>query len=174
MTFARTRLAATATLLLTSLLVFTGRPAVAAPETPLATAFDRAAATHDVPRDLLVALAYSETHLDGHDGAPSASGGYGVMHLVSNPTTHSLEKAAELTGVPAAKLRTDTEANILGGAAVLRSHADKLGLDATARKDAGRWYGAVAEYGNASTPRSPGSTPTPSTGFSAVASRRPE
>ncbi|AWS46569.1 N-acetylmuramoyl-L-alanine amidase [Streptosporangium sp. 'caverna'] len=152
MTFARARLAAIATLLLTALLILTGRPAIAAPETPLAAAFDRAAATHEVPRDLLIALAYSETHLDGHGGAPSASGGYGVMHLVSNPTTHTLEKAAELTGVPAAKLRTDTEANILGGAAVLRSYADELGLDAAARKDAGRWYAVVAKYGNAGAP----------------------
>ncbi|WP_344840157.1 hypothetical protein [Nonomuraea dietziae] len=65
---------------------------------PLRTAFAKAAAAHDVPRDLLAAIAYAETHLDGHDGSPSASGGYGVMHLVSNPTTHTLEKAAELTG----------------------------------------------------------------------------
>ncbi|MEU4835417.1 N-acetylmuramoyl-L-alanine amidase [Streptosporangium sp. NPDC023615] len=119
---------------------------------PLADAFARAAAAYDVPRDLLVALAYAETHLDGHDGEPSASGGYGVMHLVSNPTTRALERAAELTGRPAATLRHDDAANILGGAAVLRSHADTLGLDATARKDPGRWYRAVAGYGNTSGP----------------------
>ncbi|MEU6997349.1 N-acetylmuramoyl-L-alanine amidase [Nonomuraea sp. NPDC046570] len=75
-----------------------------------------------------------------------------MMHLVSNPTTKALEKAAELTGLPVAELRADDAANILGGAAVLRSHADVLGLDEAARKDAGRWYQAVAEYGNASTP----------------------
>ncbi|GAA3015617.1 N-acetylmuramoyl-L-alanine amidase [Streptosporangium longisporum] len=119
---------------------------------PLADAFARAAETYDVPRDLLVALAYAETHLDGHGGEPSASGGYGVMHLVSNPTARVLERAAELTGQPAAALRENDAANIRGGAAVLRSHADALGLDATARKDAGRWYRAVAEYGNASGP----------------------
>ncbi|GAA4192958.1 hypothetical protein GCM10022252_35200 [Streptosporangium oxazolinicum] len=117
---------------------------------PLADAFARASAAYDVPRDLLVALAYAETHLDGHDGEPSASGGYGVMHLVSNPAVRALERAAELTGTPSATLRTDDAANILGGAAVLRSHADALGLDAAARKDAGRWYPAVAKYGNAS------------------------
>ncbi len=35
---------------------------------------------------------------------------------------------------------------------MLRSHADALGLDETARKDPGRWYQAVAKYGNATTP----------------------
>ncbi|MEV0620420.1 N-acetylmuramoyl-L-alanine amidase [Nonomuraea sp. NPDC050404] len=126
--------------------------ASASAQNPLVTAFDQAAATHDVPRDLLVALAYAETHLDGHNGEPSASNGYGVMHLVSNPTNHSLEKAAELTELPAGKLRTDDAANILGGAAVLRAHADELGLDESARKDPGGWYRAVAKYGNASSP----------------------
>ncbi|GGO25329.1 hypothetical protein GCM10010116_50840 [Microbispora rosea subsp. aerata] len=129
-----------------------GQPAAAAGPTPLPVAFDRAAAAHDVPRDLLVAVAYAETHLDDHGGEPSASGGYGVMHLVTNPTVHALEKAAELTGLPVEKLRSDTEANIMGGAALLRAHADKLGLDEAARKDAGRWYQAVAEYSNAASP----------------------
>ncbi|WP_248965108.1 golvesin C-terminal-like domain-containing protein [Sphaerisporangium perillae] len=146
------RLLATALLLLGSLLALAAAPADAAREPALAAAFARAAAAHDVPRDLLVALAYAETHLDAHGGKPSASGGYGVMHLVSNPTTHSLERAAELTGLPAAKLRADTEANVLGAAALLRAYADELGLDDAARKDAGRWYAAVARYGNASTP----------------------
>ncbi|GAA1641006.1 hypothetical protein GCM10009733_042560 [Nonomuraea maheshkhaliensis] len=153
MTLARTRLAALATSILAVILVAAGQPAWSqAKEPALPAAFDKAAAAHDVPRDLLVALAYAETHLDGHAGEPSASGGYGVMHLVSNPTNHSLERAADLTGLPADKLKSDDAANILGGAAVLRAHADKLGLDETARKDAGRWYSAVAAYGNASSP----------------------
>jgi N-acetyl-anhydromuramyl-L-alanine amidase AmpD len=151
MTLARTRLAALATSILAVLLIAAGQPAVAAPakDGPLPAAFAKAAAEYDVPRDLLVALAYAETHLDGHNGEPSASAGYGMMHLVSNPTNHSLEKAAELTKLPAEKLRKDDEANILGGAAVLRSHADALGLDEAARKDIGRWYQAVAKYGAA-------------------------
>ncbi|MET8161944.1 N-acetylmuramoyl-L-alanine amidase [Sphaerisporangium sp. NPDC005289] len=154
---AANRLLAAALLALGSLLALTAAPASAAPpgapaEPALAAAFARAAAAHDVPRDLLVALAYAETHLDGHAGKPSASGGYGVMHLVSNPTTHTLERAAELTGRPAAALRSDTAANIDGAAALLRSYAEEAGLDETARKDAGRWYPTVARYGNATTP----------------------
>ncbi|MFG6195938.1 N-acetylmuramoyl-L-alanine amidase [Nonomuraea sp. JJY05] len=153
MTLARTRLAALATSILAVLLIAAGQPALAvAKDSPLQAAFAKAAAAQDVPRDLLVALAYAETHLDGHKGEPSASGGYGVMHLVSNPTNHSLEKAAELTKLPVDQLKADDEANILGGAAVLRALADGLGLDETARKDAGRWYQAVAKYGNASSP----------------------
>jgi N-acetyl-anhydromuramyl-L-alanine amidase AmpD len=123
----------------------------AAPAGTLAEAFTRAAATYEVPRDLLVALGYAETHLDGHGGSPSASGGYGVMHLVSNPTVNTLERAATLTKQPVATLKTGDAANIAGGAAVLRAYADELGLDATTRKDPGKWYAAVAKYGNAST-----------------------
>ncbi|MCC5581963.1 N-acetylmuramoyl-L-alanine amidase [Microtetraspora sp. AC03309] len=151
--FARlTALIASALAALVALAAFAVQPATAAKELPLPAAFARAAAAHDVPRDLLVAIAYAETHLDAHEGKPSANGGYGVMHLVSNPSTHVLEKAAELTGLPVEKLRADTEANIMGGAAVLRAHADELGLDEAARKDVGRWYQAVAAYGNASSP----------------------
>ncbi|SDJ34311.1 N-acetylmuramoyl-L-alanine amidase [Nonomuraea jiangxiensis] len=153
MTLVRKRLTALATTMLAALLIAAGQPALAqAKEPALPAAFAKAAADHDVPRDLLVAVAYAETRLDGHNGEPSASGGYGMMHLVSNPTNHSLEKAAELTGLPVEQLRNDDAANILGGAAVLRSHADALGLDETARKDVGRWYQSVAKYANASSP----------------------
>jgi hypothetical protein len=128
--------------------LFMGQATAAAD--PMADAFARAATTYDVPRDLLVSLAYAETHLDGHDGEPSMSGGYGVMHLVSNPTTRTLERAATLTGQSVAKLKSDDAANIAGGAAVLRAHADDLGVSAAARKDPATWYQAVAKYGNAS------------------------
>ncbi|HBF83749.1 MAG TPA: N-acetylmuramoyl-L-alanine amidase [Streptomyces sp.] len=135
-----------------SALVATASPAPAAPggtPDPMNQAFARAAARYDVPRDLLAAVGYGETHLDGHSGRPSQAGGYGVMHLVSNPVNHSLEKAAQLTGESRAELRQDTEANILGGAAVLRSHADALGLDGDERADVDAWYPAVARYSGA-------------------------
>ncbi|MFI6705242.1 N-acetylmuramoyl-L-alanine amidase [Nonomuraea sp. NPDC050478] len=118
-------------------------------QNPLAQAFDRAAAAYDVPRDLLVALAYAESRLDGHRGEPSASGGYGIMHLVSNPTAKTLEQAAKLTSKPVAALKSDDAANVLGGAAVLRAEADALGLGAAQRDDLGRWYPAVAAYAHA-------------------------
>ncbi|MGS2619007.1 N-acetylmuramoyl-L-alanine amidase [Micromonospora sp. LZ34] len=118
----------------------------------LATAFDNAAARYDVPRDLLVALGHAETRLDGHGGAPSASGGHGVMHLVSNPALHTVDEAARLTGLSPAALRADSTANITGAAAVLRSYADQAGLTPAERRDVDEWYGSVARYGGATTP----------------------
>ncbi|MFF3750892.1 peptidoglycan-binding protein [Streptomyces sp. NPDC002018] len=151
----RTALSALAGLV-TAALVATAQPAGAAPapvgpagRDAMSRAFARAAAEFDVPRDLLVAVGYGETHLDGHRGEPSQANGYGVMHLVSNPTRRTLEKAAELTGEPAAELREDTAANIRGGAAVLRSYADGLGLDASERRGVDEWYPVVARYGGA-------------------------
>ncbi|SCG77260.1 Transglycosylase SLT domain-containing protein [Micromonospora echinaurantiaca] len=118
----------------------------------LAAAFDGAAARYDVPRDLLVALGQAETRLDGHAGEASASGGYGVMHLVSNPRVHTLEEAARLTGLDLPALRTDPAANVTGAAAVLRSYADQAGLGRAERADVDRWYEPIARYGGASDP----------------------
>lgn len=146
----RGRAAVLAALTVTAVLA-AGHPAPAAPAgpDPMNQAFTRAAQEFGVPRDLLAAVGYGETHLDGHAGRPSQAGGYGVMHLVSSPTNRSLEKASALTGESAADLRQDTEANILGGAALLRSHADALGMDSAERRDIDAWYPAVARYSGA-------------------------
>ncbi len=120
---------------------------------PVNEAFAAAAAEFDVPRDLVVAVGYGETHLDGHAGEPSQDNGFGVMHLVSNPRRHTLEQAAELTGVSVARLRTDTPANIRGGAAVLRALADRQGMDEAARDRLGAWYEVVADYSGATDDR---------------------
>ncbi|WP_405098090.1 N-acetylmuramoyl-L-alanine amidase [Micromonospora sp. NBC_01412] len=125
-------------------------PAPAAPTRSTAdTAFDRAAREFDVPRDLLVAVGYGESRLDSHDGKPSQANGYGVMHLVSNPTRRSLERAATLTGESIANLKSTTSANIRGGAAVLRDLADGQGLTAADRDRVTAWYPIVATYGGA-------------------------
>ncbi|MDT0528020.1 N-acetylmuramoyl-L-alanine amidase [Micromonospora sp. DSM 115977] len=147
-----------ATLVLTAESALAAAPVSAAPEgappaaARLATAFDTAAGRYDVPRDLLVALGYAETRLDGHGGAPSAAGGYGMMHLVSNPKLRTLDEAATLTGLSRAALRADAAANIAGAAAVLRSYADQAGLSAAGRDDVDEWYAAVARYGGAASP----------------------
>lgn len=111
--------------------------------------FASAASESGVPRDVLAAVGYGETHFDGHDGKPSQANGYGVMHLVSNPSRHTLEQAAKITDESVSRLRTDTDANIHGGAAVLRAYADELGLSASERRDVDAWYPAVARYGGA-------------------------
>ncbi|ANB10345.1 hypothetical protein SAM40697_6392 [Streptomyces ambofaciens] len=148
---ARTALCALA---VTAALALTGHaaPAAAAPPPPapdasLGAAFARAAAVHDVPRDLLVAVGYGETRLDGHAGLPSQDNGYGVMHLVSNSERRTLERAARLTGASVAELRRDTGANIDGAAAVLRALADEAGLDAADRDRVDAWYPVAARYG---------------------------
>lgn len=137
-----------------TVLAATGSPALATTDTghSMGRAFERAAETYDVPRDLLAAVGYGETRLDGHSGRPSQANGFGVMHLVSNPAHRTLEQAAARTGEPLAALRTDTAANILGGAAVLRGYADTLGLDARDRDDLGAWYPAVARYSGSEGP----------------------
>ncbi|MFD6492608.1 N-acetylmuramoyl-L-alanine amidase [Streptomyces sp. NPDC060188] len=137
------------------------QPVVAAPHPeggtspgPVSREFTRAAAEFDVPRDVLIALGYGETHLDDHDGRPSQAGGYGVMHLVSNPDQHTLELASRLTGETPRDLRRNTAANIRGGAAVLRAYADDAGLGRARRHDADAWYPIVARYGGATEPSS--------------------
>ncbi|RMI30258.1 N-acetylmuramoyl-L-alanine amidase [Streptomyces triticirhizae] len=133
-------------------LLAAAQPAMADPAEaadPINAAFADAADAYQVPRDLLVAVGYGETRLDDHDGAPSHARGYGVMHLVDNPTHRTLDAAAEATGLDAAELRSDTAANIEGGAAVLRAYADELGLTAEERADLDAWYPVVARYGGA-------------------------
>ncbi|MFF8413746.1 N-acetylmuramoyl-L-alanine amidase [Streptomyces omiyaensis] len=109
--------------------------------------FARAATTYGIPRDVLVAVGYGETRLDHHNGLPSQDNGYGMMHLASNPTQHSLEKAARITGATLTELKRDPAANIRGGAAVLRALADEAGLSPADRRRVDAWYPIVAAYG---------------------------
>ncbi|WP_370592743.1 peptidoglycan-binding protein [Streptomyces sp. NBRC 109706] len=116
---------------------------------PVNAAFGEAATEYEVPRDLLVAVGYGETRLNDHDGLPSHARGFGVMHLVDNPTHRTLRTAADETGLSADELSQNTTANIHGGAAVLRAYADEVGLSADERADLDAWYPAVARYGGA-------------------------
>ncbi|MFF8863970.1 N-acetylmuramoyl-L-alanine amidase [Streptomyces sp. NPDC015139] len=59
----------------------------------------------------------------------------------------TLRKAAELTGIPAADLRTDPAANVSGGAALLAAAQKELGEPLSA--DPADWYGAVARFSGA-------------------------
>ncbi|MCK1794699.1 amidase [Streptomyces sp. XM4193] len=151
----RTALAALAVVAAGSLVV-TGQLAGAAPApekagtASVADAFGEAAEEYQVPEDLLLAVGYGETRLKDHGGKASQAGGYGPMHLVSNPTHRTLDRAAELTGLAEAELRTDPAANIRGSAAVLSSAADRLGVPDADRDDVNAWYPVVAEYSGAS------------------------
>ncbi|WP_329131633.1 N-acetylmuramoyl-L-alanine amidase [Streptomyces sp. NBC_00670] len=59
----------------------------------------------------------------------------------------TLTKAAGLTGIPAATLRSDPAANIRGGAALLAAAQKRLGEPLSA--DPADWYGAVAAFSGA-------------------------
>ena len=132
-----------------------GPPAAAAPPpAPAAveaSAYSAAAAKYGVPESVLLAVSYSESRWDDHRGAPSTSGGYGPMHLTAiDPSTvadlsgkqkvakasslRTLYKASDLTGLDPAALRTDTTANINGGAALLASYQRSLGLRSEERR----------------------------------------
>jgi N-acetyl-anhydromuramyl-L-alanine amidase AmpD len=111
----------------------------------LGKAFTQASQAHKVPVEILVAIAYAETHFDDHGGQPSVDNGYGVMHLVDNPTNQSLNEAARLANVPADKLKTDRASNVRAGAALLAAYARELNGGKLPEATAD-WFDAVARY----------------------------
>lgn len=121
--------------------------------------FQEASTAYGVPASVLAAVSYSQTRWQDHEGAPSASAGYGPMHLIDgeaaqaeraragkedSPTLDTLGQAATLTGLSKDQLRTDPGSNIRGAAAVLAAHQSTLGHAGGATSAAGQWYGAVA------------------------------
>ncbi|MFV8188072.1 N-acetylmuramoyl-L-alanine amidase [Streptomyces sp. AF1B] len=138
------------------------------PSTTLAQDFASAAHEYQVPRQVLMAVAYQESAWDAHSGQHSTDGGYGPMHLTdvtpamlasgdagaagrgnlasmaADPALHTLQAAAKLTGLSAEKLRTDPSANIRGGAALIASYQKKAIGSTSAEPD--NWYAAVARY----------------------------
>jgi hypothetical protein len=154
--------------------VSSGGPPTAVASTPspsataTAEAFHSAAQQYGVPESVLLALSYAETRWDDHQGKPSTSGGYGLMHLTAvDPSTEvedlsggekvakagslrTLYRASDLTGLDPAALRTDPAANIAGGAALLADYQKSLKLPVGADTSAADWYGAVSTYAGAS------------------------
>lgn len=89
-------------------------------------AFSEAARQSDVPRDLLVAIAYSQSRLDDRGGELAEDGSAGVMGLPESPLQDgpSLSHAAQLIGQSPADVALDSRLNILAAAAELRFHGD--------------------------------------------------
>ena len=118
---------------------------LAQPASDLEREFEEAAKEYKVPVEILLAMGYVNTRWempppeasDFEDGELEGRGTYGIMALVRNPSADTLGEAADLTGIPENKLKTDRRANILGGAALLaRSQGEKpLKLH--------QWLGAV-------------------------------
>ncbi|MGW3352911.1 N-acetylmuramoyl-L-alanine amidase [Nonomuraea rubra] len=93
-------------------------------------------------------------HLDGDedprgdDSRPALRPGEPAARQDGLPASlHTLERAAELTGESAERLRKDPAANIDGGAALLADYQRTLGAPPSA--DPADWYGAVARYSGA-------------------------
>ncbi|EST37120.1 hypothetical protein N566_14720, partial [Streptomycetaceae bacterium MP113-05] len=112
--------------------------------------------------DLRTALAESGTH--DHGGAEDPRGdaarpldagtlrAVGAAHAGQRTGAvperlRTLGKAAELTGLPAERLREDPAANIAGGAALLADAQRESGRPAS--DDPADWFGAVAAYSGA-------------------------
>ncbi len=114
--------------------------------------FRSAATKYDVPRELLLAMGYTNTlwemppptASDYEPGDLHGRGAYGLMQLYQTPSRDTLGRAAGLTGLSEQALKNERAANVRGGAAVLSEMAGETkpsGLDG--------WYEAVAEYGDA-------------------------
>ncbi|MGA5732132.1 N-acetylmuramoyl-L-alanine amidase [Streptomyces seoulensis] len=101
--------------------------------------------------DAPAALAATEHHAEGtedargDDARPALHPKAGAPALKKLPARlTTLRRAAELTGRPAAELRTDPAANIAGGAALLAAAQRELGEPLSS--DPAAWYGAVARF----------------------------
>ncbi|MDF3301346.1 N-acetylmuramoyl-L-alanine amidase [Streptomyces tropicalis] len=104
--------------------------------------------------DAHTALARAPHHSEGSED-PRGDGARAALHPDTRVPAASalpdrlktLDRAAELSGIPAARLRTDEGANVAGGAALLAAAQKSLGESPSA--DPADWYGAVARFSGA-------------------------
>jgi Negative regulator of beta-lactamase expression len=104
--------------------------------------------------DARTAIADAAHHGDGTEDARGDSSRPALLPTAKAPTDSelparlkTLTKAADLTGLPAGRLRTDAAANVAGGAALLAAAQRDLGEPLS--DDAADWYGAVARFSGA-------------------------
>ncbi len=128
--------------------------------------FTSAAQEFKVPKELLLAISYSESRWQPHTTA-SVDGGYGLMDLtapkpvVDNrgtgkiPTaktvnrSYTLNEAAGLLNVSSEALKKDDRQNIRGAAAVLSGYAKQL-HNGQLPSNLADWYDVTAKYSGAS------------------------
>ncbi|HEU4913931.1 MAG TPA: peptidoglycan recognition family protein [Candidatus Saccharimonadales bacterium] len=142
-------------------------PVIAAAQSTVTTTrqqlFANAAKEFGVPQEILLGISYNQSRWENHNGKPSASGGYGLMHLTASvegedgrgdPTrplevrtksaaVSTLAEAASLIKTNPDELKTDDRQNIRGAAALLASHAKKDN-NGQLPKSTADWYGAIA------------------------------
>lgn len=131
----------------------------------LQESFQKAAQEFGVPEDILLSVSYNLSRWEDHHGEPSASGGYGPMHLthvdaaslsyetrekmkkklhISDDSLHTLDIVANELHVSREELKNNPEQNIRGGAFLLKKYArETLGEAPSSESD---WYAAVAKY----------------------------
>ncbi|GGW41325.1 amidase [Streptomyces lucensis JCM 4490] len=104
--------------------------------------------------DARTAMAATEHFAGGTEDARGDAARAATRPVVAAPADQAvparlrtLPKAAELTGIPAGRLRTDPAANVAGGAALLAAAQKELGEPLSA--DPADWYGAVARFSGA-------------------------
>ncbi|AIG28453.1 N-acetylmuramoyl-L-alanine amidase [Brevibacillus laterosporus] len=111
--------------------------------------FKEAADEYNVPLELLISIGWVESRLNDHDGEPNNINGYGFMNLVSNPERKTLEEASEITGISIDELKTSTQSNIKGGAAILSKYQQEITENKDNSKDYKDWLEAVKLYSGA-------------------------
>ncbi|MBS46089.1 MAG: N-acetylmuramoyl-L-alanine amidase [Nocardioides sp.] len=142
-------------------------PAGAAVRVDRHPAFTAAGRAYGVPPALLAAVSYAQTRWQHHDGRPSASLGYGPMHLVdgtalaaararagkeqSADVVDTLGDAVAASGLPADQVRTDADANVRAAAALLAQHQADAGRPVGVDTDPADWYATVASTGGLTT-----------------------
>ncbi|MHC3469924.1 N-acetylmuramoyl-L-alanine amidase [Streptomyces sp. 7R007] len=104
--------------------------------------------------DARTALRTTSHHSEGAEDARGDSARPALRPATESPAGSrlparltTLPKAAELTGIPAERLREDETANVAGGAALLAAAQQDLGEPLSA--DPADWYGAVARFSGA-------------------------
>jgi large repetitive protein len=97
--------------------------------------FQNASTEFNVPVELLHAIAYVENNWT-HIG-PSIDRGWGIMHLVSNNYSNTLQAASRLINEDTTVLKDNVLQNIRGMASLLRNIADSLNVPGTKLED---WY----------------------------------
>ncbi len=113
--------------------------------TQLNPIFDNAAATYNVPRELLVALGYLGSGFENRGSQPTIEDGYGVMALRQNKWGgDSLTVAAGLINSTPEAVKSDPDQNIMGAAAVLNAWAQEAAIDRKGGLDA--WLPVLLRY----------------------------
>lgn len=95
-------------------------------EHPYIRIFEKASDEFNVPKPLLMALGWGESHWSMRYGQPTIDHAYGIMGLCSREDFDSLAQAANLIGLAPDMLKYDPESNIRGAAALLRHLANEI------------------------------------------------